>query len=74
MKFFAVEYPNFTTLIVKSEFKLERVLIEVSNATGMKSSTGTIYNPQTFLSLRELMHPDKRQQFIAQELSKVLIG
>lgn len=74
MKFFALEYPNHTTLLVKSEFKLERVLIEIVNATGVKSYGGAIYNPQSFLSLREITTPDKRQQMIAQELSKVLVG
>jgi hypothetical protein len=73
MKYFAIEYPNHTTLLVKDEHKLERVLIELLNASGLRWH-GTIYNPQSFLSLREVDSPDDRQKLIAKELTKVLIG
>ena len=74
MKFYAVEYPNHTTLLVKTPAGLEDVLQALVNGIGLKVIGGGIYNPKSFLTLREVTAPDKRQKLVAQELSKVLIG
>lgn len=73
MKYFAIEYPNHTTLLVKDEHKLESVFYSLINARGIRWH-GSIYNIQSFLSLREIGTPDDRQKLIAKELSQVLIG
>lgn len=74
MKFYALEYPNHTTLLVKTPAGVEDVLHALMNHNGIKVIGGGIYNPKSFITLREVSTPDKRQKLLAQELAKVLIG
>lgn len=74
MRYFAIEYPNYTTLVVKAEGCPGEVLHALLSSSGITSYSGTIYNPKSFLTLREISTPDKRQKLVAQELSKVLLG
>lgn len=74
MRFYALTYPNHTTLVVKSDEAIGGVLSMLHKAKGISAMGGAIYNPQLFLTLSWITDPDKRQQLVAQELNKVLIG
>lgn len=74
MKYYALEYANYTTLLLKTEAGLDDVLHALTNGRGLKAMSGTVYNPKAFQTLRYISTPDDRQKRCAQELSKVLIG
>jgi hypothetical protein len=74
MKFYALEYANSSILLVKSTHGIEDVLTRIVESYGIKHSSGTIYNPKSFLTLREVTSPDDRQQYVAHRLNDVLIG
>ncbi len=73
MNHFAIEYPNHTTLLVKSVYGLKEVAFRLSQSRGI-FYVGVIYNPKAFLVLRAIHNPDERQQLRSLSLNDILIG
>jgi hypothetical protein len=59
---------------VKSKLELELFLKMITNGRGLKHSSGAIYNPKSFLALRQISTPDKRENLVAQDLEQIFIG
>lgn len=74
MNYYAVEFANHVTLIVKSGLDPEALLKVLLAGRGLKHARGTIYNPKSFIALRSISTPDKREGLVAQELSNIYIG
>ncbi len=73
MNYFAIDYPNHTTLVVKSGYGIKEVLFQISQSRGLNYH-GTIYNPESYLSLRPITNPDDRQKLRALTFQEILIG
>jgi hypothetical protein len=73
MNYFAIDYPNHTRLLVKSNGDVEDVLSCLTQFGGLLWGD-RLYNPQSFLTLMQITNPTDAQKEIAQRLSHILIG
>lgn len=73
MNYYALTYPNHTTLILKAPVTIDDVVSMLSTNNGLRAPSGAIYNTKTFLTLTHILEPDKRQLLVAQEIIKVLL-
>ncbi len=74
MKYFAIEFANHTTLLVKADRTKESIIRLLSERIGIVSINGDIYNPKSFLKVSFIPEPDTRQQLVAIALDNALIG
>lgn len=74
MKYFAVNFPNLTTFIVKTEksFSVRDIVFCLGKSVGMVGTGDIIYNPTQFISVNSIGSPDERQKKVAKDLDKVL--
>jgi hypothetical protein len=73
MKYYALEYPNHVRLLMKSPGGLAFVVKQLRDFETV-NWYGTIYNTQSFLSLREIDSPSDREKTLAQELQFLFLG
>ncbi len=74
VKYFAISFPNSTTLIMKSDSvsTVKGVVGMLYNAKGLLGLGGTALNPSQFISVESISSPDARQLRVARDLDKVL--
>jgi len=74
MKYFAIQFPNSTSFIVKtnSSWTLRELVIEIQGSSGLETLGGFVFNPSQFISVNSISSPDERQKKVAKDLEKVL--
>ena len=74
MKYFAINFPNFTTFILKtgSSHDVKSITGALSEATGLLGVGGSAFNPKHFISVDSISSPDDRQKKLARDIDKVL--
>jgi len=74
MRYYAVDFPNSVTLFVISPFNAQSMIRDMIAARGLRGHSGTIYNPKAFLSVSEIIGPNKQQKRAALNLNEALVG
>lgn len=74
MNYFAINFGNFSTLILKtkSDVSLKQLVYELDSSVGIIGAGNMILNPKRFISVESISSPDERQKNRAKNLSEVL--
>ncbi len=72
MNYFTLDYPNHTTLIMKSQLELGDILKRLNSTLAIRHH-GDCYNPKGYLSLRPIFTPTEQQQRIAELFELTLV-
>lgn len=62
MKYYAIQFPNSTTLILSSPYPAKDVIDQISFFKCIKSNDNTFYNIKLYQSFHEIIAPDDRQK------------
>jgi hypothetical protein len=74
MNYFAINFGNFTSFIIKSSkvSSLKELVYELDSSVGIVGAGNMIMNPKRFISVESISSPDERQKNRAKNLSEVL--
>lgn len=76
MKYFAVEFPNHNTYIVKTTdetYNVGRMALRLKFIDGFRGYNETIYNPLHYISVTQLGEPNEKQKRLARTLTEVFV-
>lgn len=75
MKYFAINFPNHMTLMMKTseDYQIEDVMFSLYASKGIQGISGVVYNPLQFISVESITSPDDRQKTSARNLVEMLL-
>ena len=75
MKYYEINFENFTTVLVKTEeadFHAAKLARRLNRQDCLLGIDGTAYNTRRFVSINSIASPDDRQKKLAKNLDEVL--
>lgn len=72
MNYYAVNFGNFTTLIVKCDLGVKEFLTVLNKYSAIKGNGGMVHNLRKFESFYELSGPDLNQKRNALSLDRLM--
>ncbi len=74
MFYYGIEFPNYTTLVVKSSVATIDTIIEgLSHSKGIHGPDGNIYNPRHYIRVYPISEPGPQHIRVAKSLSSFFL-